>query len=82
MSQALSDKTPLFSAKISGNGIDKDKFRIIVNGIPWKANYYSENNTFFYKSPKPVLEKFNVVTFEASDISGEIKRETRIFYIE
>lgn len=81
MGEKLSNDHSFFSATIKGSDIDTEKFRVIIDGIPYLPKYTKENSTISIELRKPLKEKFHVITFEASNLEGEVKRETIIFYI-
>ncbi|MDR7855396.1 dipeptidase [Tissierella sp.] len=85
MGEIVSDSAPFLSAKIESEDlieINEIKSRIIVDGISYNANYNKGTSTLSLKINKRLKEKFHVVTFEITDIEGNIQRSTRIFYIK
>lgn len=82
MGQGLESNLPEFSAKVVGNNIDFKKFRVIIDGISYSPIYNVESSTLSIKLKEPLVERFHVISFEASNNNGEIKRETRIFHIK
>lgn len=85
MGEILKDTTPKLIAKVGveyGPQIDENKFRIILDGLVYNPKYNKEDSTITLHLNKELVEKFHVVTFEASDIEGTIKRETKIFYLK
>ncbi|TJX13282.1 membrane dipeptidase [Tissierella creatinini] len=81
MGQAINGRTPLLTSKIEGN-IDGNSLRVIVDGVVYRHDYNEDNESVALKINRPLSEKFHVVTFEVANRVGEIKRETRIIYIE
>ena len=82
MGQALESNLPELSAKIVGNNIDFKKFRVIIDGISYSPIYNVESSNLSIKLEELLIERFHVISFEASNNNGEIKRETRIFHIK
>lgn len=80
MGEGIETNRPTIIAKIEGK-TDKINAKIIVDGISYKAMLDKDNLSIFLRIKKPLREKFHVVTFEIEDDKGNIKRETRIFYI-
>lgn len=81
MGEGISIRKLLLSAHIEGENIDKNKFRIILDGIVYEPIYDEKTSTLSYQVDRELFEKFHVVTFEVQDNNGGIKRETIIFYI-
>ncbi|NLJ99041.1 MAG: membrane dipeptidase [Tissierellia bacterium] len=85
MGEIISTTTPKLTAEIireKGSKIDAGGFRIIVDGISYDPEYDEETSTLSLQLTEPLKERFHVVTFEATNNAGKIKRETRIFYID
>ena len=85
MGEIINNPTPLLAAKIEvlhGPDIDEEKFRVIVDGIPYKPKYNKDSNTLSLELKDKLIEKFHVVTFEVVSKAGEIQRETRIIYLK
>lgn len=53
--------------------------KIIINGIVYEPSIDTEDSSIFYKLNEPLLENFNVVTFEIYN-GINIKRVTKIIY--
>lgn len=82
MGEIIEEVTPLLTAKVENSkGIDINS-RIIVDGIPYKAEYNKDTSTLSLKIVEPLRDKFHVVTFEIKDNIGNVKRETIILYIK
>lgn len=85
MGEQISELKPLLTGRIENKGkykIAEMNFRIIVDGISYKAKYNTEDSSLYFKIDEPLKEKFHVATFEVSNNQGKTKRETRIFYNE
>ena len=82
MGGILKTRTPLLQARIQGNQIDASRFRIIVDGIVYDPEYYAGTGILSVTLEKPLREKFHIVTFEGANTSGQVTRETKIFFIE
>lgn len=80
MGEKFTTKTPSLKASISGHDGKNLSYRVILNGIPQKAVIEDDQITLNISSS--LMEKFYVVTFEASDETGSVERVTRILYIE
>lgn len=80
MGEVMDSKTPLLEAKIQGQNIDINSFKIIINGIQQDVNYDEKEGILSYKFSSPLKEKFYAITFEGRDIKGHIARQTRIIY--
>lgn len=81
MGEGITHRKPILTAEIEGSNIDSQKFRIILDGVPYKPSYDEKSSTISYKVERELVEKFHVVTFEAYDINEGINRETIIFHI-
>lgn len=84
MGQIIHSDTPLLTAEIErkkGSKIDEARLRIIVDGIAYTPNFDTKTSTMSIQVTEPLNERFHVVTFEAANEAGKIRRETRIFYI-
>lgn len=85
MGEIIKDDKPLLSAKIetkNSDEIEKLKFRVIVDGIPYSPKYEKKESKLSYQVMKALEEGFHIVSFEASNNKGEVYRKTRIFYIK
>ncbi|MGJ9457911.1 dipeptidase [Oceanobacillus sp. CF4.6] len=85
MGEIINSTTPILSANIEVSDtseINKNKLRVIVDGIPYEPVYNSKSSTITLEVKEPLQEKFHVVTFEVANDNNEIHRETRIFYID
>lgn len=80
MGERLNTSTPVLRASVSGHEEKDLSFRVIINGIAHPADV--DGGYIVHEIKEPLKEKFYVVTFEASDRDGGIKRQTRIIYIE
>ena len=84
MGEIINNSTPLLAAQIEvlhGPDIDEEKFRVIVDGIPYKPKYDKESKILSLQLKDKLIERFHVVTFEVVSKAREIQRETRIFYL-
>ena len=77
MGEIVTKSMPKLSAKVEGLNINK--LRIIVDGIAYDPIYDEKDSIVSLQLKDKLIEKFHVVTFEATDDEGAIKRETRIF---
>ncbi|WP_176446335.1 hypothetical protein [Lentibacillus sp. CBA3610] len=85
MGEIIDSRTPLLEAEIEtkrGAPVDKDSFKVIVDGITYEPSYDNETSTLSLQLEEELQERFHVVTFEAKNRAGKVTRETRIFYIE
>ncbi len=85
MGEIITNSMSLLSAKIeSGNlrEIDKRNSKVMIDGFTYVPKYNEETSTLYLQIPKSLQEKFHVITFEVIDIQGNIKRESRIIYID
>lgn len=82
MGQGLESNLPELSAKVVGNNLDLNKFRVIIDGISYPPLFNVESSTISIKLKEPLVERFHVISFEASNNSGQTKRDTRIFYVK
>lgn len=85
MGQIMESNTPLLTATIEeeeGVRLDETSLRVIVDGIAHEAEFDPMTSSLSLQLEEPLREFFHVVTFEAANESGEIQRETRIFYVE
>ncbi len=80
MGDKVEDNTPTLTAKITGNNIDINSIRVIVDGVLYNSSFDNDTSIVSLKSEGPLKEKFHVVTFEAANRAGELVRETRIIY--
>lgn len=80
MGEKVDTNTPILSANLEGvqNVVEA---KIVVDGNSYKAVLDEVNSNIYYEVKAPLKEKFHVVTFEVRDKNANIKRETRIFYI-
>ena len=81
MGEVINTRIPLLTARVEGD-IDKSNIRVIVDGIAYKADLSEDKSTISLHVKDELNERFHVLTFEAENKNGEIKRETIIFYIE
>ncbi|WFA08456.1 dipeptidase [Tissierella sp. Yu-01] len=82
MGEGVADRKPILTGKIEGSSIDSERFRIVLDGISYKPSFDEKSSTLSYRVEKELVERFHVVTFEAYDNDGGIKRETIIFHIK
>lgn len=85
MGKIISDEMPLLSAEIrieNGYEADNFKFKLIIDGIPYKPVYDGDKSILYHQVLKPLEEKFHVVSFTATDDRGEEYRKTKIIYIK
>ncbi|MFA1820345.1 dipeptidase [Virgibacillus oceani] len=79
----VESRTPVFRAEIDSEGhIDENSLRIIIDGQVHEPEYDESSSTVSFQPDEALEEKFHVVTFEVTSEGGEVKRESRIFYIE
>lgn len=84
MGEIVQSNTPFLAAEIAAEDdseIDNNNHRIIVDGIAYEPNFNAETSTLSLQLTEPLNERFHVVTFEVATDTGDIKRETKIFYI-
>lgn len=81
MGEIVNEDIPLLAARMSGEGVEVESLRVIVDGTPYNPDFKEETGIISLQLGNPLTQKFHVVTFEAANMDGEIKRETRIFYI-
>lgn len=80
----LQSPSPLLAADLKLTDdikIDPGSVRVILNGIAFSGSYDVWRQHIFYQVKEPLREKFNIVTFEVRDLSGNTSRTTAIFYI-
>lgn len=81
MGEVINTRRPLLTARVEGD-IDKSNIRLILDGIVYKAYLSEDKTTISLQIKNELKERFHVVTFEAENKDGELKRVTIIFYIE
>ena len=84
MGEAINSRMPAFSAEVKakqGTDLDKESFTIIIDGIYHQPEFNEVASTLSLQLTENLQEKFHVITFEAANTSGEMTRETRIFYV-
>ena len=82
MGEIIDEVTPLLTAKVENiKGIEINS-RIIVDGIPYNAEYNKDTSILSLKIVEPLRDKFHVVTFEVIDNADNVKRETIILYVK
>jgi membrane dipeptidase len=82
MGSAVESRTPMLTAEIEvQEDTAIDGVRIILDGKVYDPEF--EDNSFMmaFQPDEALKEKFHVVTFEVTSGEGEVKRESRIFYI-
>lgn len=85
MGQITTESKPLLTAKVElvhGPDLDEGSFRVVVDGIEYKPKYNKETALISLQVSSELIERFHVVTFEATNKAGQVQRETRIFYID
>ena len=80
MGEIIGTRRPLLTARVEGD-INKESIKLIVDGIQYKATLSEDKSTIALQVENELKESFHVVTFEIANGNGQIKRETRIFYI-
>lgn len=99
MGDIVNDTTPLLTAKVEankGSKIDKNSFRVIVDGIAYKPEFDEKTGMLSLQMLDELLGSgplnldgtsqmpgnFHVVTFEGRNTADKITRETVIFYVQ
>lgn len=84
MGEQIDSRTPLLTAQIETDEdteLDPESLKVIVDGIAYEPDFNEETAILSLAVSESLQEDFHVVTFEAANHTGEVTRETRIFYI-
>lgn len=82
MGDRVNDRRPILKAQVGAEDLDLDSLTVIVDGIVYEPRFDEDTATISLELEDKLEEKFHVATFQGAVNSGEVTRETVIFYVE